>query len=93
MSIHDRFEKYANEHCKFELVENKKSQCADIHAFILINEIFKPKHDIIVATDYYGYFLNLDEDDLSILTDEQIIELLRCGFSYDTNGGSLYKFV
>lgn len=93
MTIHDRFEKHIDQHCKFELVEHKRSNCADIHAFMLLNDIFEIDYNIITSVDHYGYYLGISDNELEILTDKQIIELIRCGITHCTHIGCLYNSI
>lgn len=76
------------------MVENKRSQRPDSHALLLLDELF-PNHgcDIITAADHDQIWLGVEDDDISKLTDEQILELVRCGVWYDSDLESLSMIV
>ena len=82
------FKKHSeNEYIEFEKVENKKSKFADIHGLLLLEEKFPPNeisHGILDNFDYETATINIEiEEDNIPLTENDIIELLRCGIDYD----------
>ena len=83
MSIENNFEKYNDEYLKFELIKNKKSNRPDLHAFLLLDELFPKNRDMICAASHDQIWLDVDGEDAEKLTEEQIIELVRCGVGYD----------
>jgi len=92
MELHDRFEAVNDDYLKFEKIENKKSTRPDIHAFILLNEIFPGSRDMVCASGHDNIWLDVDLDDCEKLTDGQILELVRCGVMTDEESGSLAMF-
>lgn len=83
MKIHDRFESFNDDYLKFDKVKNKKSNRPDLHAFILLDELFqKVGGGIISAAEHDEIFVDIGEEQATSLTDEQIIELVRCGVRY-----------
>ncbi|MCK5614645.1 hypothetical protein KAR91_72945 [Candidatus Pacearchaeota archaeon] len=92
MNIHDKFEAVNDEFRDFDKVENKRAGRADLHAFILLDELFPGAGDIICACDYEEYYLNIREDQIEQLTDDQILELVRCGVIHDDEHDSLRLF-
>ena len=76
------FEKHNDEMCKFERVENKRSQRPDLHAFLLLDELQPNGKCIIGAVNHDIIYLSINIDDLQI-TEEQILELVRCGIMYE----------
>ncbi len=90
------FDKYleAVKLCAFDSVENKYSQRADLHAFILLDKIFPDNKDLIVRSDSYSIYFGIDIDEISkVITEEQIDELVKCGVSYDSHYDCLYMMV
>lgn len=86
MTIAERFEMVDGEHCNFDLIENKRSDRPDLHAFLLIDELFpSPGNNVIASAsiDTEELYLDVDFHQIEGLTDEQILELVRCGVSYD----------
>ena len=87
------YEKYEDEYLKFNKVENKLSNRPDLHAFILLDKLFPSKMDMIVAAEHDEFCLEVEPDKLSRkATEEQILELIRCGVMYDEYKDSLTMF-
>lgn len=94
MEPEERFEQHNDEYLKFPRVENKRSSRPDIHGFLLLEELFptQKNQDILAAAEHDKVWLNAgSEEELETLTDDQIIELLRCGVLCDEYG--LFMFV
>lgn len=83
MDINSIFEKHNNEYIKFDQVQNKRSGRPDLHAFLLLDELFPGNTDMISASEHDEVYLSIDEEQIETLTEEQIIELVRCGVRYD----------
>ena len=81
--INERFEDVDNEFGDFEKIKNKRSNRPDLHAFLLLDELFPGDDDIISASQHDEFYLNISADNIEILTDEQILELIRCGVMYN----------
>ena len=81
------------EFLRFDRVENKRSSRPDIHAFILLNELCPGERDIINGAEHDVYFLDIGVDELTEkATDDQLIELHRCGITYLTEYDCLGSF-
>jgi len=95
MTLHDRFEANDGEYLKFELVENKKSTRPDLHAFLMLEELFPTTADayIVCHAQHDQIWLDYAGNELHKLTDDQIIELTRCGVLVDSEDDSLYMHV
>lgn len=91
MDIAEMFSKHDNEYLKFERVVNKRSQRPDLHAFLLLDEISPGDSDIIVWAGHDE--ISLDFEDWDKLTEELVVELIRCGVMYDSSYEMLYSFV
>jgi len=94
MNIHKKFEKVNNEYTRFENVENKRSNRPDIHAFILLDELFPDESgaNLIHAAEHDEFYIDVGGGQLETLTDEQILELTRCGVMYDPEYNCLMMF-
>jgi hypothetical protein len=80
--------------CKFELVENKLSQRADLHAFILMDRILPTNLNIISSARHKEIWFNINVDDFAaVVTEDEVLELVRCGISYDGQYDCLYMFI
>lgn len=79
---------------KFDRVLVKFSKRDDLHAFILLDNIMPDGHTMISASAHDEIFLAFDVNELAaIITPEQVLELVRCGVSYDSHHDALYMFV
>lgn len=76
----DDNESFHDEFLKFERIVNKKSNRPDIHAFILLDELCPGKSDMVSGADHDIIFLDVEIEDLAkVITEEQVVELIRCG--------------
>ena len=93
MNLIDTFEKHNDEFCKFENVQNKFSNRPDLHAFILLDKLVPGNSDIISASEHDEFYLDIDIQKLEkVITQEQILDLIRCGIRYDTGYDCLSMF-
>lgn len=96
MSLAERFEKLnkTDEHRKFERIENPRSNKRDLHAFLLLEELFpRPRDGVIISDAMHDlYYLDYTQEELETLSDEQIVELLRCGVIYSEEDESIFFF-
>lgn len=84
---------YEHEFLKFERVENKASQRPDLHAFLLLDKLVPGTRDIISSAEHDEFYLEIDLDALcAVITEEQVVELRRCGVSLNTGYDYLYMF-
>jgi len=90
MDIHERWEavtKEGDEFLKFEKVTNKRSQRPDLHAFLMLDELFPGDSDLVSSASHDEIWLDVDDDQVETLTDEQILELSWCGVRHDSASG------
>ena len=93
MTIKERFDQFEDEFLKFERVENKFSNRADVHAFILLDKLVPGKDDILVDARHDEVFLSIGPEKLETASDEQIRDLIRCGIRLDDSEDGLAMFV
>ncbi len=89
------FEKHDGEYGEFEKIKNKKSQRPDVHAFLLLDELVpvKGNKDMVRDAEHDKIWLDTDVAKLvKVATDEQLIELRRCGVLYDNGYDALFMF-
>lgn len=92
--IETAFDLFEDDFLKFDKVENKLSSRPDIHAFILLNNLFPDTIDIIAGATHDAIWLEIDPELLAkTATKEQIQELVRCGVRYDSSIDSITMFV
>lgn len=90
------FEKYADdEFLKWDRVENKRSSRSDLHAFLLLDELMPgQKPDIVSSASHDQIWLDPTLEDLApVITEAQILELIRSGVMLDSETDSLSMFV
>lgn len=93
MTVQEMFESVSDEEfLRFERVEDKRSTRPDIHAFLLLNDLFPCTTSIVSGAQHDQIWLGVHESEVSTLTIQNVIELSRCGVSYDDETGSLYMF-
>ena len=90
MNAAEMFEHHDDEYGKFELIRFKRSRRPDLHAFILLDMLFPGSTDVVSCAEHDQFWLFPDSDDIDCLSEESIIELIRCGVMYDE--GSLTIF-
>jgi hypothetical protein len=82
-----------DEFLKFENVENKLSQRPDLHAFMLLDSLFPGDINMVSGASHDEFYLSISPEELSEkATDEQLIDLHRCGVRYDESNDSLAMF-
>lgn len=90
------FEKHSDlEFLKFERVVNKRSGRPDLHAFMFLDELLpSPGSDMVTCAEHDKIWLQPKVEEVaSKITEEQVIDLLRCGVFYDEDSESLTMFV
>lgn len=93
--IDELFEKHEEESHKFERITNKLATRADIHAFILLDRLFPSDNgaDIISCAEHDQIWISIETERLETLTEDNIVELMRCGVWWESQFDSLSMFV
>ena len=92
--IEKLFEKHDDEFLKFDRIEHKLSKRPDLHAFILLDGLLSGDDDMITSAEHDEIWLDVDLDELTkIITEEQIIDLIRCGVMLDEEHEGFSMFV
>jgi hypothetical protein len=89
------FEKHEDTEYNYpERVKNKRSQRPDLNALILLDELCPGSKDII-ASAYHGQItLSMRPTDLAkVATEDQVIELIRCGLRIDDDADNLVMWL
>lgn len=87
MTLEERFEQFDDEYLAFEKVETPLSRRPDLHALLLLDEISPDTKNILGESSHEGVYLDIDMPAFAYdVTDEQILELVRCGVRLE-NGG------
>lgn len=94
MNIKEIFDAIPEEdYLDFNAVENKLSQRADLHAFMVLDKLVPEHGDIISASEHDEFYLSIDCDELAkVLTMGEARDLSRCGVRYDEGFDCLCMF-
>jgi hypothetical protein len=83
----------AREYLKFQLVLDKLSGRADLHAFLLLDRLCPGSADIVSCAEHDEFYLSVEPAELEdAASDAQLVELRRCGLRYDPDNDSLCMF-
>lgn len=81
------FNTHGDEYGKFEKVEPKRSRRRDLHAFMLLDELLPGDGQVLLSSEHDEVYLGFDDDELAaVITEEQVLELVRCGVRHDGSG-------
>lgn len=83
------------DHSKFEKIDDKRSKKPDVHAFLLLDSMFPDDPRPLISNtghDFINFHIDLEKL-ADKITEEQIIELVRCGVSCYKSDDWLSKFV
>lgn len=100
LNLEELFEKHNDEYLKFENVKNPLHPVPDICAFLMLDSIAPSYYrgsggrcDIISGSDHDEFWLSTSLDKVAEkATEEQIIDLIRCGVSYDSEHDAFSMF-
>jgi len=82
--LRELFEAHEDEFVEFENVTNPRSKRPDLNAFLLLEELIPGEGDMISGAWDGKIRLDIDLLDLvEVITEEQVIELIRCGVWID----------
>ena len=88
------FDAENDEYIKFDRVRDHRSARPDLHAFLLLNQLQPGNDDIVSGAGHEEIYLSIDTGKLAeVISEDQIVELLRCGVRYDTEYECLAMFV
>ncbi len=93
MNINDIFKSYDEpDFLQFDKVENKRSSRRDLHAFMLLDDLFDGEADIIESSEWELVRLSISQDQIETLAPTIIQELVRCGVLYNEHSEALYIY-
>lgn len=85
------FKKHHGEFLKYEKLAPGSTKRRDLRAFILLDKLVPDTGAIISAAEHDEYWLDTDLAKLAeVITEDQVIELLRCGVRYTDCGLGLF---
>lgn len=79
------FDLFDEEYLKFESVETKRNNRADLHAFLLLDELVPCVANIVAYATHDEIELEPSVAELAaaVVTTAQVLELVRCGVRCD----------
>lgn len=94
MNLQETFDKFEDEYLKFDRIPNKRSLRPDLHAFLLLDSLQPGTLDMVGSASHDETFLSPDVEALAkVITEDQVLELVRCGVRYESNYDCLTMFV
>lgn len=88
------FDAAEDEYIKFDRIEKPRHARPDLAAFLLLAELVPGTDDMVAAAEHDEIYLKTDCEALAeVITQEQVIELARCGVRYDSEYDCLAMFV
>lgn len=87
------FERHGEtDYIKFDRVVNPPTMRPDLCAFLMLDRLCPGTSDIVSAAEHDTFYLDINLDNLSAITDDDILTLVRCGVMYDDDLECLYMF-
>ena len=79
----------------FKDIKHKHCSRSDVHAMMLLAHKFPRDNgqDLICNSEHYNIWFEVTDDEIETLTEYEIVDLLRCGVTYDSSRDGLYMFV
>lgn len=87
------FDEANDEYMKFERIEKPRQARRDIAAFLLLAELVPGTSPIVSCAEHDEFHLDTDCNELAkVVTQEHIVELVRCGVRYSGEYDCLSMF-
>jgi len=96
MNIQETFDKFENEVGEFKNIKSPKHSRPDICAFLILDALcpVNSSQKIIASATHDEIFLQVNCEELAaVATEEDILDLVRCGVLYSEIYDSLFMFV
>jgi len=88
------FEIHNDEYIRFERVKNKLSSRPDLHAFLLLDSMCPGSDDMVSSARDDEIYLGVDPHSvLDAVTESMVVDLIRCGISYNREFDCFVIFV
>ena len=85
------FEKHDDQFLKSELIKNKLNLRPDLHAFLLLDKLIPGDRSMVSDSEHDKIWLDINLENLAeVITEEQVIELIRCGVMLEDNHLTLF---
>jgi hypothetical protein len=96
LNLKELFEKHGDEFLRHKNIENPMHRQADLCAFLMLDKIapLNNDRDIIISSQYDEITLAFDPKKVALYaTEQEIIDLIRCGLRYDSDEDCFVMFV
>ena len=98
--MEDFLEAHEDEFLEFDQIPPERrlgTERADLHAFLMLDRLVPVKdgkrRDIIGDSQHDEIWMSIEPEDLAeVVTEEQLLDLHRCGIRYDSNNDSICMF-
>ena len=91
INLEELFEKHKDEYLQFDRIEKKFHRRMDIHAFILLDRLVPNVRDMVDGAEHDKIYLDVNPEDIvEVVTEEQVIELIRCGVRLDDDQFTMF---
>lgn len=88
------FSKYMTEYCNFDNITEKYTNKRDLNALILLDKLFPDTSNIIRSVESHIICLNISLEDLiNKASEEQLLNIIRCGIWYDSAKERLFMYI
>lgn len=93
MNLKEVFDKHADEYIQFDHIVNPVHPRPDICAFMMLADLVPDQGDIVSAAEHDKIWLKTNCVKLEeAATENQIVDLIRCGVIYDEEFDGLCMF-
>jgi hypothetical protein len=89
------FEEHENEAFKFENIPSgcRLSGRRDLNAFLLLDKLVPSTHNVVCGAEHDKIWLHTSIGLLlDTITEDQVVDLIRCGVGYDVGCEALWMF-
>ena len=93
MTTEERFEAVNDDFLKFDRVEIKISQRRDVHVFMVLDGLFYGDEPLINWGGHDEIGFSITDEQVESLSNAQVLELVRCGVTYNCDSGGLGMWV
>ena len=97
MNLKETFDKYKDdEFLCFDRIkpEYRLASRADLHAFNRLDLLLPGNADMVASAEHDQIWLTVAPEELEkVITEDQVLELVRCGVMYDEDTEALSMFV
>lgn len=94
--IHRLYNEHEDEHLKFENIkpERRLHRRPDLNGFLLLDKLVPGDRDMVNVAEHDEFWVEVTPEQVAaVATEEDILDLMRCGIMYDSGIESFHSFV